>query len=228
MSALYQVQNISKTFGKGAAVVKALDQVTLGFDEGEFTALVGPSGSGKTTLLNILGCLDKPGAGTVTFHGRDLTALNSSELSKERLYQIGFIFQDYNLIPTLSALENVSYVLWLQKVRKDQIRSKAEAVLKRVGLGALMSRRPHQLSRGQQQRVAVSRAIVHSPRVVLGDELTANLDHKTGLLLMDFLREINAKDKITFIYATHDPMMIEKATRVVKLEDGKLVSDGKQ
>ncbi len=222
---MYQVTGVSKAFGKGAGAVKALDGISLNFNKSEFTALVGPSGSGKTTLLNLLGCLDTPSSGKIFFHDRDLSALNNSELSKERLYKIGFIFQDYNLIPTLSALENVSYVLWLQKVRKDLIRQKAESVLKRVGLGALMDRRPHQLSRGQQQRVAVSRAIVHEPSVVLGDELTANLDHKTGLLLMDFLKEINDKDKIAFIYATHDPMMMEKARRVIKLEDGHFVSD---
>lgn len=222
---LIRVANVSKSFRAGSGLVAALSNASLKIEDGEFVALVGPSGSGKTTLLNLIGCLDRPTSGYIMFREKKVTSLSQTELSDERLRHIGFIFQDYNLIPTLSILENVEYVLWLQGVGSAERRRRATEELVRVGLKAQIQRRPNALSRGQQQRVAVARAIVHRPRVVLGDELTANLDHKTGEELMDFLKELNQKEKITFVYATHDPVMIRRAERVVQLLDGKIIKD---
>lgn len=219
------VQRISKSFQMRADKISALTDVSFEVTEGEFTALVGPSGSGKTTLLNLIGCLDKPDQGQITLEGRELTTLSHDQLSKERLRSIGFIFQDYNLIPTLTVLENVEYVLWLQRVGAAERRERAKAVLERVGLGKFGVRKPNALSRGQQQRVAISRAIAHRPKIVLGDELTANLDHKTGKELMEFLRELNREQKITFLFSTHDPVMMEYAERRISLLDGKLIGD---
>ena len=222
---LIRVIDVSKTFRAGSGEVVALAGASLDVTSGEFVALMGPSGSGKTTLLNLIGCLDRPSSGEILFRDKKVSALSQTQLSDERLRHIGFIFQDYNLIPTLSILENVEYVLWLQGVGAAERRRRATAELIRVGLEKQIQRRPNALSRGQQQRVAVARAIVHRPSVVLGDELTANLDHKTGEELMDFLKELNQKEKITFLYATHDPVMIRRAGRTVQLLDGKIIRD---
>ena len=219
-----QVQNISKQFAEGSLAVNALSDVSLAVQAGEFTALCGPSGSGKTTLLNLIGCLASPTQGKIFVEGQEVSALLQSELASLRLHKLGFIFQDYNLIPTLSAYENIEYVLWLQKVPALERKKRILEVCDRFSITHLISRRPAKLSRGQQQRVAVARAIVHRPSIVLGDELTANLDHKTGAELMDFLRELNEKEKITFIYATHDPVMMDRAKRIVKMTDGRIIS----
>ncbi len=222
---LITTDKITKSFRFGSGQVAALSDISINIRAGEFTAIVGPSGSGKTTLLNLIGCLDKPDDGSILFQNKDITKLTRDELSRERLKNIGFIFQDYNLIPTLTALENVEYVLWLQGVDGKSRTSRAKETLERVGLGSFLHRRPNALSRGQQQRVAVSRAIVHRPIMVLGDELTANLDHKTGMSLMEFLKELNREEKITFLFATHDPAMMDYASRVIRLQDGGIVSD---
>lgn len=221
---LISIRNVSKTFTGNSLPVQALKDVSLSVARGDFAAFCGPSGSGKTTLLNLIGCLDRPSSGEVFLDGENITAYDQGRLAKLRLHKIGFIFQDFNLIPTLSALENVEYVLWLQGVGAQERRRRAVEVCARFGIEKLIDRRPSQLSRGQQQRVAVARAIVHKPKIVLGDELTANLDHKTGATLMDFLKELNASEGITFIYASHDPVMIERASRVIRMQDGTILS----
>ena len=222
-----KAENISKVFQDRSLPVTALKSVNVEIEEGSFTVLCGPSGSGKTTLLNLLGCLDRPTEGRVFLRGEEISALSQEKLTEYRRRKIGFVFPDFNLIPTLSAAENVEYVLWLQGVSGTERRKRATAVLERFGIGDLLHRRPRELSRGQQQRVAVARAIVHKPELVLGDELTSNLDHKTGSELMDFLKELNREEKMTFIYATHDPVMIERAGRVIRMQDGEVVSDEK-
>ncbi len=225
MISLVQAEKIEKSFQTGPDAVSALQDVSIEIAAGEFTAIVGPSGSGKTTLLNLLGCLDAPDRGSIRFDGREMTKLGPAALARERLAHIGFIFQDYNLIPTLSAIENVEFALWLQNVPSSKRREESKKALERVGLAAFAGRRPNQLSRGQQQRVAVCRAIVHKPKIVYGDELTANLDHKTADELMDFLKQLNREDGVTFVYATHDPAIVERASRVVRLHDGKITDD---
>ncbi len=220
------VEKVTKIFQEGSLPVPALSEVSLEIREGDFTALSGPSGSGKTTLLNLIGCLARPTLGKVMVDGEPISSLSQRQLTHVRLYKLGFIFQDYNLIPTLSAAENVEYVLWLQGVAASKRRKMSAEILERFGIGNLLHRRPAQLSRGQQQRVAVARAIVHKPRLVLGDELTANLDHKTGAELMDFLKELNQKEKITFLYATHDPVMMQRAGRIIRMEDGRIINAG--
>lgn len=221
---IVKIEQVSQIFSEGSEKVHALNQVSCQVAEGEFVALCGPSGSGKTTLLNLMGCLMRPDQGSVEINGKDVSRLSQKDLTEFRLRQIGFVFQDYNLIPTFSAMENIEYVLWLQKINVAERQKRISDIAKRFGIDHLLQRRPDQLSRGQQQRVAVARAIVHHPKLVLGDELTANLDHKIGAELMDFLRELNRTEKITFIYATHDPAMMEKAGRVIRLKDGVLES----
>lgn len=222
--ALVQVHNVSKVFQESATQqVHALAGVSLEIAQGSFAALSGPSGSGKTTLLNLMGCLDKPTSGRILLDGEEVSALAPARLSQIRLRKIGFIFQDYNLIPTFTALENIEYILWLQGVAAAERRKRALDICKRFGIEKLIERRPSQMSRGQQQRMAVARAIVHRPKIVLGDELTANLDHKTGRELLEFLKSLNEHEGITFVYATHDPVMIEYANAVIKMQDGQLL-----
>ena len=220
---LISVVKISKIFQENSMPVHALNNVSVEVNAGDFTALCGPSGSGKTTLLNLIGCLDRPTHGKIFFDGKEISQMSQANLTAFRLHAIGFIFQDYNLIPTFTAVENIEYVLWLQGVKADERRKRANEIAKRFGIGHLLGRRPAQLSRGQQQRVAVARAIVHKPKVVLGDELTANLDHKTGSELMDFLKVLNKEEGITFLYASHDPVMVDRANSVVRLQDGRLL-----
>lgn len=220
---LIKVEHVTKLFREGEGKIPALNDVSLDIEEGEFTALCGPSGSGKTTLLNLIGCLDKPSSGKIYFEGADITQLSQQQLTAYRLKKIGFIFQDFNLIPTLTVIENVEYVLWLLGQNASERRKKALAILKQFEISHLLDRRPSKLSRGQQQRVAVARAVVHQPRIVLGDELTANLDQKTGQMLMDFLKQLNQNERITFVYATHDPVMMHRAERIIRIKDGKIV-----
>ncbi len=219
------LKNVEKDYLHHGKKIPALRGVSLTIQGGEFSALAGPSGSGKTTLLNIIGGLDAPTAGSVTVDGTALTALSPRELADMRLRKIGFVFQAYNLIPVLSALENVEYVLLLQGLEKKQRRERAVAVLTEVGLIDQLHRLPHELSGGQQQRVAVARAIVSAPSIVLADEPTANLDQKTGAMLMDIMHEMNLKKGITFLFSTHDPMVMERSERLIRLSDGNIVSD---
>lgn len=219
------LENVEKEYLHHGAKIPALRGVSLIIQNGEFSALAGPSGSGKTTLLNIIGGLDAPTAGSVIVDGTALAALSPRELADMRLRKIGFVFQAYNLIPVLSAIENVEYVLLLQGLEKKERRERAEAVLTEVGLQDQMHRLPHELSGGQQQRVAVARAIVSAPAIVLADEPTANLDQKTGAMLMDIMHEMNLKKGITFLFSTHDPMVMERSERLIRLSDGNIVSD---
>ena len=217
--------DIKKTYHQGKVEVEALRGVNLSIEEGGFMALAGPSGSGKTTILNIMGGLDSPNSGRVVVDEHDYDKMSQSDLATLRLHKVGFVFQAYNLIPVLSALENVEFVMLLQGVRQAERRDRAESILNEVGLEEMHDRRPNELSGGQQQRVAVARAIVSNPAIVLADEPTANLDSKTGQGLLEMMREMNEKRKVTFIFSTHDRMVMDYARRLVKLRDGLVVDD---
>jgi len=216
---IISVNKLIKDYSTNGVVVHAIKGIDIEIGEGEFAAIAGPSGSGKTTLLNIIGGLDQPTSGTVTVGGEKLNDLNSRKLSDLRLQKIGFIFQAYNLIPVLTSIENVEYILLLQGVDKDERTERSAEILKEVGLGSEMYRRPLELSGGQQQRVAVARAIVSEPDIVLADEPTANLD------LLDLMKELNNAKKITFLFSTHDTMVMERSERLINLSDGLIVSD---
>ena len=223
--AIVRIENLSKQYRQDSIVVNALSDIALNIETGEFLALVGPSGSGKTTLLNLIGGLDSPSLGKIWVGDEEIGRLNKQQLSRLRLWKIGFIFQEYNLIPVLSALENVEYVMLLQDVPDAERRDKAMSVLQEVGLEGLEHRRPPELSGGQQQRVAVARAIVSQPAIVLADEPTANLDSNTGRALLDLMRQLNEHRNITFIFSTHDAMVMERAKRLITLHDGRIVED---
>ena len=205
-----------------------MNGVDLQITEGEFTALVGPSGSGKTTLLNLIGGLDYPSEGDVMIDGVDITKMSENKLIDFRLHNIGFVFQAYNLIPVLTAKENVEFVMLMQKTPKREREKRAESLLEQVGLGDKLNSRATELSGGQQQRVAVARALASKPRFILADEPTANLDSKSTENLLDIMSKLNEEEKMTFIFSTHDQRVIEKAHRVITLVDGKIVSDKKQ
>lgn len=215
---------IKKTYRQGKVVVNALNGVTLSIEQGAFVALAGPSGSGKTTMLNIIGGLDMADSGNVTVDGNTLDQMTQSGLATLRLNKIGFVFQAYNLIPVLSALENVEFVMLLQGVPQSDRRERATAILDDVGLKDKYDRRPAELSGGQQQRVAVARAVVSSPSIVLADEPTANLDSNTGRGLLEMMKQMNEKKNVTFIFSTHDKMVMDYARRLVLIRDG-LVAD---
>jgi len=225
MNTVIKTNNLSKIYHQGEIEVIALNDVSCEFKKGEFTAIVGPSGSGKTTFLNIVGGLDSPDKGNVLIDNIDITKLNSSKLIDFRLHKIGFIFQSYNLIPVLTAQENVEFIMLLQGTDKDFREKRTKELLEEVGLGDLMKRRPTQLSGGQQQRVAVARALASKPSFILADEPTANLDSKSTSQLLDIMSKMNKEEGITFIFSTHDQRVIDKARRVITLEDGKIVSD---
>jgi putative ABC transport system ATP-binding protein len=222
---IVSVRGLTREYTQGQFTVKALRGVDIDVEAGEFTALMGPSGSGKTTLLNIIGGLDEPNAGSVMVDGHDLAKISSSARSDLRRNRLGFIFQSYNLIPVLSAVENTEFVLELRGVPAKERRETAMKTLADVGLQGMEHRRPNQLSGGQQQRVAVARAIAGKPAFVLADEPTANLDSTTGTELIALMRELNQKQGITFLFATHDPKVLEAASRVVRLADGLITSD---
>jgi putative ABC transport system ATP-binding protein len=219
------ITGVSKIYRQGSITVTALNGVSAGIGPGEFTALVGPSGSGKTTLLNLIGGLDLPDAGSLTVAGHSLEKLSPAEVTRLRLQRIGFVFQAYNLIPVLSALENVEYVMLLQGVARSERRRRAQEILDEVGLAGMHGRRPAELSGGQQQRVAVARAIVSNPAIVLADEPTANLDSHTATGLLDLMRDMNARHGATFVFATHDELVMKYARRIIRLRDGEIVSD---
>jgi len=217
--------DINKTYQQGKIEVHALKSVSLSIDRGGFVALAGPSGSGKTTLLNIIGCLDQPDSGSVSVDGNTFEKMTQSQLALLRLHKVGFVFQSYNLIPVLSAVENVEFVMLLQGVQAAQRRERAKAILDDVGLEGKYDRRPAELSGGQQQRVAVARAIVSNPSIVLADEPTANLDSKTGNGLLEMMKKMNEEKKVTFIFSTHDNMVMDYARRLVLIRDGRIVED---
>ena len=218
------VRNLEKVY-EGAVPVHAVNGVNLTITEGEFTALKGPSGCGKTTLLNLLGGLDHPTSGTIEIGGVDITQLSDNELIDFRLRNIGFVFQAYNLIPVLSSVENVSFIMLLQNKGKEEREARARQLLKSVGLEGKEDKRPGQLSGGQQQRVAVARALASKPQFVLADEPTANLDSESTATLLDIMLQLNKDEGMTFVFATHDERVIDKARRVVTISDGKVVSD---
>lgn len=217
--------NISKTYNPQGIPVPAVKNVHLHLHKGEFVALVGPSGSGKTTLLNMIGGLDHPDTGNIIINGTDITTLNQSALVKFRLYNIGFVFQSFNLIPVLTAKENAEFIMLLQKTPKSEREARINKLFTEVGLLDKMNVRPAQLSGGQQQRVAVVRALASKPQFVLADEPTANLDSASAFNLLDIMTKLNREEGMTFIFSTHDQRVIERARRVIKLEDGKIVSD---
>ena len=216
---------VVRRFGEGAALVTAVGGVSLTVESGEFAALVGPSGSGKSTLLNLIGGLDEPDEGHIALAGMNLTSMSSAEMSDFRRDHIGFIFQSYNLIPVLSAAENIEYIMLLQGLAARDRRKRVDEMLKMVGLDGLGHRRPAELSGGQQQRVAVARAMASSPDIILADEPTANLDSKTGVALLETMRELNENQGVTFLFSTHDQKIIERARRLVWLEDGMVTKD---
>ena len=224
MSKLVEVSGLHKTY-PGGSKVAALKGIDLVVTRGEFTALAGPSGSGKSTLLNMIGTLDRPTKGTVSYDGHVVSSLGPEALSDFRLRSLGFVFQAYNLIPVLTAAENVEYPLVLQGIVPAERRKLAQEALAWVGLESYAERRPDLLSGGQQQRVAVARAIVTRPSLVLADEPTANLDSKTGAQLLDLMQGLNRDHGITFLFSSHDGAVLERARRVVRLQDGELLSD---
>lgn len=221
-------EKLCKRFSQGESKVTGLDNVSLNIGKGEFVCLSGPSGSGKTTLLNAIGGLDRPDSGSVYLAGQYLEKLGKSKLADLRLRHIGFVFQAYNLVPVLSARENVEFVMELQGLSAEERGKRSMAILEEVGLKGLEDRRPAQLSGGQQQRVAVARAIVSEPALVLADEPTANLDSKTAENLMDLFEELNRVREITFVIATHDDRIKRRARRSVHMVDGKIASDATQ
>jgi putative ABC transport system ATP-binding protein len=224
-SVIIETKKLTKVYDDSAVQIAALKGVDLTVKKGEFMALAGPSGSGKTTLLNLIGALDTPTQGTIYVSGEDLSKKSKTELSDLRLFHIGFIFQAYNLIPVLSARENVEYVMLLQGVEEKERIRRAEEILAEMGLADYVNSRPNEMSGGQQQRVAVARAIVSNPDVVLADEPTANLDSKTGEALLEQMRHMNEAHGITFVFSTHDTMVMDHARRLVILKDGAIAED---
>ncbi len=222
---IVSVRGATRDYTQGEHTVHALRGVDLDVESGEFTVLMGPSGSGKTTLLNLIGGLDEPSGGTIQVEGKDLAAMTGGERSRLRLKRLGFVFQAYNLIPVLSAFENVEFVLEMAGMPAAERRERVMETLASVGLAGMEHRRPDQLSGGQQQRVAVARAIASKPALVLADEPTANLDSKTGTELVELMRELNEEQGVTFVFATHDPKVMERAKRIVRLVDGSVEID---
>lgn len=225
---IVEVKSVSKIYGSGSGAVVALNNVNVNFERGEFTSLHGPSGSGKSTLLNLIGGLDRPTQGEISIAGVELGKLSESELAEMRLRRLGFIFQSYNLIPVLSALENVEFIMQIQGVASAERKKRAISLLAEVGLADHCHRRPSELSGGQQQRVAVARAILSNPEIVLADEPTANLDSASATNLLELMKRLNQEKGITFIFSTHDQRVMSYATRLIGLRDGQIVSDTKQ
>jgi putative ABC transport system ATP-binding protein len=222
---IIKTTKLSKIYKNNNLEVKAVQQVDLSIQEGEFTAIVGPSGSGKTTLLNMIGGLDSISEGIVEIDGNDISSLNENDIIDFRLKNIGFVFQAYNLIPVLTAQENVEFIMLLQGIPEKERKKRSKKLLIEVGLSEKLKSRPNQLSGGQQQRVAVARALASKPRFILADEPTANLDSSSTTTLLDMMAEMNEKENITFLFSTHDQRVIDKAKRIITIEDGKIISD---
>jgi len=220
-----ETEHVCRFFGEGEVGVAALDDISIKIEQGEFSAIIGPSGSGKTTFLQLVGGLDNPTSGRVWLSGANIAEMTGRELSDFRRDHIGFIFQSYNLIPVLSAEENIEYVMLLQGVSADKRHKRVREVLSLVGLEGLGDRRPAQLSGGQQQRVAVARAMASSPDIILADEPTANLDSATGAALLDVMRRLNEEQDMTFVFSTHDQKIMDRAKRLIHLHDGKVEQD---
>lgn len=225
MNTVIDAHTVSKTFNPDTIPVVAVNNVHLHMERGEFSALVGPSGSGKTTLLNLIGGLDKPDTGNIIIHGVDITKLSANDLIDFRLHNIGFVFQSFNLIPVLTAKENVELIMQLQHRKRADIQTRILNLFQQIGLEDKINTRPSQLSGGQQQRVAVARALASKPQLILADEPTANLDSRSASNLLDIMAKLNKEENITFIFSTHDARVIERARRVITLVDGKIHSD---
>lgn len=223
MSEIYQLNNVSKTYMVGKVPVDALNGLTLSIRKGEFAALQGPSGSGKSTLLNVVGLIEKPTGGSIRFRGQDVTQANETRLTILRQECIGFIFQSFNLIPVLSALENVEYALYLeQKFTRQEVRERAMRAVQSVGLERFASHRPAELSGGQRQRVAIARALVKDPQIIIADEPTANLDSKTAAQILDLMKRLKDELHTTIFVATHDKAIADMAERIIKIKDGRI------
>ncbi|MFP3860444.1 MAG: ABC transporter ATP-binding protein [Bacteroidales bacterium] len=222
---ILDINNVHKIYSETEVEVHAVNGINLEFQKGEFAAIVGPSGSGKTTLLNMIGGLDQPTSGEIIINHTNIKDLKPSQLIDFRLYNIGFVFQAYNLIPVLTAQENVEFIMHLQGKSKKEREERAKELLNAVGLGDRLNSRPSKLSGGQQQRVAVARALASKPKFVLADEPTANLDSKSTENLLDIMDNLNREEQITFIFSTHDSRVVKKARRVVTIEDGKVKTD---
>jgi|TARA_B100002003_G_scaffold60850_1_gene56255 putative ABC transport system ATP-binding protein len=220
-----ETRNLKRYYQQGDFTVKALNDVSLNFQDGEFTAIIGPSGSGKTTFLNAIGGLDTPNSGEIIINKTDISSLNQNQLIDFRLQNIGFVFQSYNLIPVLTAKENVEFIMLMQEREKSERDKRSSQLLSQVGLENEVERRPSQLSGGQQQRVAVARALASKPQFILADEPTANLDSRSTNNLLDIMLQLNQEEGITFIFSTHDQRVVDRARRVITLEDGKVLSD---
>ncbi len=225
MSMIVSCQAVSKTYGEGELTVHAVNSIDLEVEKGEFISLSGPSGSGKTTLLNMMGGLDSVSSGEITIDGQLINAMTKAQLADLRLNHIGFVFQAYNLIPVLSAYENIEFIMQLQGVSAKERRQRAHAILVEVGLEGMGERRPAQLSGGQQQRVAVARAMVSQPSIIFADEPTANLDSHTSDELLNLMQHLNQEHTTTFIVATHDPKVINFTRRRIRMRDGKIIED---
>lgn len=224
---IIETRNISKVYNPNTVPVHALRDVSIEIEKGEFTAVRGPSGSGKTTLLNMIGGLDKPTSGQVIINETEITGLSESKLIEFRLENIGFVFQAYNLIPVFTAAENVSFIMLLQNKDKSTMKTRTEELLNAVGLGSKMDSRPKQLSGGEQQRVAVARALASKPNFILADEPTANLDTVSAMNLLDLMQKMNEEEGVTFIFSTHDQRVIDRARRVITMVDGAIHKDEK-
>jgi putative ABC transport system ATP-binding protein len=221
---IIELKNVSKVYPLGRLEVKALDDISFSIAPGEMICVAGPSGCGKTTLLNIVGALDMPSGGEVHIDGAEIYLHNDTELARIRRQKIGFIFQSFNLIPVLSAFENVEYPLILQKMPKGKRKERVERALGEVGIADRAKHRPEELSGGQRQRVAIARAMVTDPEIVLADEPTANLDSRTGAVILDLMNKVNRERNVTFIFSSHDQKIIDRASRIIRLLDGKVVN----
>lgn len=223
MEEIIAIKGLSKEYALGNTKVQALRGIDLAIAKGDLVSVMGPSGSGKTTLLNIIGCIDRASAGTVRIAGRELTDMSERETTDLRLHSLGFIFQTFNLIPVLTALENVEFPLQLQKkLSRSEIKERAEAFLSDVGLRDYLRHRPSELSGGQRQRVAIARALVTHPAIVLADEPTANLDSATGASILELMKEMNAREQTTFVFSTHDHNILRYARTVINIQDGRI------
>ncbi len=225
---IIETKDLTKVYRENGNEVVALENLNISFEQGEFTAVVGPSGSGKTTFLNMVGGIDYPTSGEIKIDEVNIGSLKSSKLINFRMKNIGFVFQSYNLIPVLTARENVEFIMLLQNRPKQERSKRSEELLKAVGLGDRMDSRPAKLSGGQQQRVAVARALASRPKFILADEPTANLDSKSAETLLEIMEKLNRDENITFIFSTHDPRVVKKARRILTLVDGKVSTDEKK
>jgi len=222
------VKDVKRVYQTGETEVHALRGVSLNIEKGEFMSIAGPSGSGKTTLLNLIGCIDKMDGGEISIKDEAVSKMKKKEKTNFRRKNLGFIFQTYNLIPVLTAYENVAFVLSLLNISENEVRERTMAILKEVGLEGMENRRPGKLSGGQQQRVAIARALVKNPEIILADEPTANLDSDTGKEILELMKTMNEKHQTTFIFSTHDKMVMDYANRLVMLHDGQIQSDNRR